>query len=199
MRAPMDSISQVASRSYQEPRAIGAALDGLNSGFGAAMSQIAGGRSDLGGGYEAYRNTGAPILGSLQRGYGQLGGALGSAMLNSGLGFAGTMTDQQRLAGSMGDGFRTANANTGGVLGQLGSGFTAANAGVANLFDTALRAPSPAQAARQEREAEMQRRNYQAQDAKKLLSEYRGREWAIPPDLAKAAGLRWNSFATRYE
>ena len=37
----------------------------------------------------------------------------------------------------------------------------------------------------------MLQRKYGNQDAEALLASYRGREWAIPGDLAKKAGLRW--------
>lgn len=198
MRAPVASISEVAARPYQEPQSIGLALSGLSDGFGSTMSQIDSGRSDLGDGYAAYRNSGIPILGSLQRGYGQLGRTIGNAMNNAGLGFAGTMADQQRLAASMGEGFNTANENLSGVMGQLGSGFTAANEAVADLFDNAFSQPTPAELVRQEREAEMLRRQYQGQDAQQLLAEYAGREHAIPHDIATAAGLRWDSRGQRY-
>lgn len=102
--------------------------------------------------------------------------------------------DYSTVLGGLASGFNAAGSQITGLRGELSRGYQDFRSDMGEMFSY-----DPAADVRKEREAEMLRRNYQGKDASALLSQYRGREWAIPAADAKAAGLRWNAMATRYE
>jgi hypothetical protein len=185
----INSLAGRASAGYGDlQRGIQSGADAMQSGLASGYGGL---RQDLAGGLSTYSDGSADAYGALLGGYGGLNATLGGVMQGAGMGFNDAMLNQRGLAGRMGDGFGEANRGTTSALGELGSSYEAARGDVAGLADL-FRPMPPAEQVRQEREAEMLRRQYGNQDAEALLASYRGREWAIPADLAKKAGLRWD-------
>lgn len=100
-----------------------------------------------------------------------------------------TGPDYSTIMGGLASGFQQSGNQITGLRGDLDAGYQDFRGDMDNMFRT-----DPVRDVRSAREAEVLQRLYRNQDAETLLASYRGREWAIPHDIARGAGLRWNGY-----
>jgi hypothetical protein len=188
-----DGYSQLGSANY------GSYNNALQSAFGTTTDRLAASQDALGSGMSEPMGLLRESMNNSAAGFGTALSPLVSGMNNLGSAYTDT-------SGTINRGMDSVNFGLGQTLGALGDlargleagyedttsaiddGYDTARGDVTSLWDS-LRPMSPAEQARQAREAEMLQRQYGNQDAEALLASYRGREWAIPGDLAKKAGL----------